>query len=59
MTGEVPLDPIEPDLRDEAPPTHLAPHFDIVLDEASVAEAARLRAVFGPPEDNPFKRRRR
>lgn len=40
-------------------PTHLAPHFDIVLAEASVAEAARLLAVFGPPEDNPFKRRRR
>lgn len=40
-------------------PTHRSPHFDIVLDDASSAEAARLLAVFSLPEDNPFKRRRR
>jgi hypothetical protein len=39
--------------------THEAPHFDIVLGEASHADAARLLDVFGPPEDNPFKRRGR
>ncbi len=39
--------------------THAAPHFDIVLGDASLAEAARLVAIFGTPEDNPFKRRRR
>lgn len=40
-------------------PTHAAPHFDIVLGDASLAEAARLVAIFGTPEDNPFKHRRR
>lgn len=40
-------------------PTHSLPHFDIVLAEASLDEAARLLAVFSLPEDNPFKRRRR
>ncbi len=39
--------------------THRAPHFDIVLADASAGEAARLLAVFDPAEDNPFKRRRR
>lgn len=40
-------------------PTHAAPHFDIVLGDALVAEAARLVATFGTPEENPFKHRRR
>jgi hypothetical protein len=39
--------------------THDAPHFDIVLAEATTAEAGRLLMVFGPPEDNPFKKRGR
>lgn len=43
----------------EVLPTHHAPHFDIVLAEATDAEAARLLAVFGAPEDNPFKKRGR
>ena len=45
--------------RFEVLPTHDAPHFDIVLAEATMAEAGRLLAVFGPPEDNPFKKRGR
>lgn len=43
----------------EVLPTHDAPHFDIVLAEASLAEAGRLLEVFGPAEDNPFKQRGR
>lgn len=43
----------------EVLPTHNAPHFDIVLAEASDAEAARLLEIFGSPEDNPFKKRGR
>lgn len=43
----------------EVLPTHDAPHFDIVLAEATLAEAGRLLEVFGPPEDNPFKKRGR
>lgn len=39
--------------------THAAPHFDIVLADATPTEAARLVAVFGAVEDNPFKRRGR
>lgn len=39
--------------------THDAPHFDIVLTEATMAEAGRLLGVFGHPEDNPFKKRGR
>lgn len=38
----------------EVLPTHDAPHFDVVL-----AEAGRLLEVFGPPGDNPFKKRGR
>ncbi len=43
----------------EVLPTHGAPHFDILLADATPAEAARLVRVFGPPEDNPFKHRRK
>ena len=43
----------------EVLPTHGAPHFDIVLANSSLAEAGRRLASFGPPEDNPFKQRRR
>lgn len=40
-------------------PTYAAPHFDIVLADATLAEAGRLLALFGPAEQNPFKRRGR
>jgi hypothetical protein len=40
-------------------PTHDAPHFDIVLSEATADEAHRLLGVFGEPVQNPFKRRKR
>ncbi len=40
-------------------PTHIAPHYDVVLSAANAREASRLLAVFGQPIDNPFKRRRR
>lgn len=43
----------------EVLPTHDAPHFDVVLAEATLPEAGKLLEVFGPPEDNPFKRRGR
>ena len=43
----------------EVLPTHNAPHFDVVLAEATLAEAGRLLDVFGPAEDNPFKKRGR
>ncbi len=43
----------------EVLPTHDAPHFDIVPRESSHTEAARLLAVFGPAETNPFKKRGR
>ena len=43
----------------EVLPTHDAPHFDVVFVEATLAEAGRLLDVFGPPEDNPFKKRGR
>ncbi len=43
----------------EVLPTHRAPHFDIVLADASPAEAAKLIQVFGDAEDNLFKRRGR
>lgn len=41
------------------PPTHGAPHYDIVLSTATPSQVSRLLAVLGPPIDNPFKRRRR
>src|SRR5437868_6517180 len=37
----------------EVLPTYDAPHFDIVLRDASHTEAAKLLEAFGPPEDNP------
>jgi len=40
-------------------PTYAAPPFDIVLADATLAEAGRLLALFGPAEQNPFKRRGR
>jgi hypothetical protein len=43
----------------EVLPTHDAPHFDVVLSEATLADAGRLLEVFGQPEDNPFKKRGR
>jgi hypothetical protein len=43
----------------EVLPTHDAPHFDVVLREASHTEAAKLLAVFGSAVANPFKRRGR
>ena len=46
MTSVDPPDPIEPYLRDEEPP-------------AEAVIPAALLVVFGPPEDNPFKHRRR
>ena len=40
-------------------PTHHVPHFDIVLAAPTLASAVTLLAVFGPAQDNPFKRRGR
>lgn len=39
--------------------THAAPHFDLVLPSANYAETVRLLALFGPPQSNPYKQRRR
>lgn len=39
--------------------THRAPHFDIVLAAPTSDEAGKLLEVFGPAEQNPFKRRGR
>ncbi|MGH7320462.1 MAG: hypothetical protein ACRELA_12660 [Candidatus Rokuibacteriota bacterium] len=39
--------------------THEAPHYDILLAEASLAAAEALLAVFGAPYHNPYKGRRR
>jgi len=35
------------------------PHFDVVLTEATVVEAAKLFEAGGRPEENPFKKRGR
>jgi hypothetical protein len=40
-------------------PTYSPPHYDLVLDGAGYAEASALLAVFGSPQPNPHKRRRR
>lgn len=39
-------------------PTFAVPHTDIVLPSATLAAAMDLLAHFGPPLDNPYKRRR-
>lgn len=40
-------------------PTHETPHHDIVLEDAKPETAATLLAIFGDPQPNPFKQRRR